>query len=498
MVVGWLASLLATAAFAEAQELVPAFEQKIEGGSILDVDATRILWVNSAHELRIRDRSTHVDSLVATIAGNAASLVNRGAVWAGGESVDGVVTTNGVPAGFQAAGLVAAWSANYKAYYRNIETHATTEVVPPNYMWTTLGPQYVSVAGNGDAVFTGAAFANAGGSGVKLGYRQRLTSANEFGFMPANAVTDGIDIVYIQSIAGGSFKLLGLIQGGGVLTGPGNEGVDTASGAVVLGTRAVLLPHVNYEVNHGWIAFVRPGVTDEALWVREPGAGYTMLTTGTVSIDGLNQVGEVIFIRQNVRYLAGPNRTTRQVSSAYGAWRAIGLQWCAVTTDTLSCLAGDRNDGGASDASPVSDGGSGAVDGGVIDGAAAPDLASAMDVADTALPTDAAPDAGTTPPDLAPEVGAIDLPSAPPDLASEAGGADLSNPPVDLAVEAGPRDATAPVDLTADVGPARAPSDDSGCSCDVSRRQDQGPPALLAAVFAVGVLLRRRRLANRR
>jgi hypothetical protein len=272
-----------------------ALVDELGPGPVLDIDSTRILFVG-ASGVSIKDR---VSGTVTVLAGGAPSygrLSSAGAVWVGGDWINGTYTPR-ANTGLIARGDWAAWS-----------VYGVTTITREN-LATGLTSVIPGSAGTAIASFDIDSGGNVAYSDYSSGFRihvvspagtDQVLSALSNGVLP---VIDGTNIVWQRHASGVRVALL-------LQTAAGAETLDPYSGAPLVTAQ----PDVGYRANDGWIAYTKVlaggGLT---AWTRSP-AGVQALATPLANVQaiaGLSPDGEIA-------YDVGPNsdRTNRYISAA--------------------------------------------------------------------------------------------------------------------------------------------------------------------------------------
>jgi hypothetical protein len=159
-VLGLVSFVLAAGGTALAAPRSLILEQSVPG-TIVDVDATRILWYPSLADpvLRMRPRGGTTDTVL-TGSSMTGYLTTFGAIWSTGEYKNGAFLPTVPARGLKARGSYATWSNATGLWHRNLDTSTDTLIraAPltfPFYAGTTSTVTVTSfeIADNGDVVY---------------------------------------------------------------------------------------------------------------------------------------------------------------------------------------------------------------------------------------------------------------------------------------------------------------------------------------------------------
>jgi hypothetical protein len=212
-------------------------------GTIVDLDATRILYVTGTN-LRVRTRGTaNETTITATFPNTAAFLTDQGAIWSGGEWNGAQVTANTgtwIARGSWALGRRGG-DETAECVVKNLATGVESIALPSsvgNYA------QCTDINENGDAILQ----AHEAPSFYQKVYRYRagtLTRLSNGGVGTTRFIsgrTDGTNVVYQWVLLGNS--------------PPQAKVLHTASGESTLaGVTGELKPDLDYALAEGWTAF---------------------------------------------------------------------------------------------------------------------------------------------------------------------------------------------------------------------------------------------------
>ncbi|MBV9950191.1 MAG: hypothetical protein JOZ69_25345 [Myxococcales bacterium] len=462
-------------------------EVAVGDGPILDFDATRILFAKDTN-LVLRPRSGGADMTLATgiVRGNFvgdpyltshAYLTSHGAIWAGGELRDDTISANAItPDGnseLAAKGDYAAWllagDAGATFYWRNIATDSTSALASN----LNLANNDLQIAANGDAVFSIVVFNSA--SSVD---QQKVILSRDGGaplVIPSafprfiGGQTDGVNVIYQQFLAGGTY-------GGTALYSSGTE--------IQLPACASLQPGI-YAVSGGWTAFEScASVTaPRVVYTRSPGgtiAQASVFNADTV-LDALDDTGTVVYHANGSRYVgaAGGGVPATFSDNTLGRVVALDGHWYEVVGQALLLYA--PTDAGAGVGGSLEDGASVPGDSGSGDGGAS----SSSDASSQAS------DGQSTASDASPQADGQGAVSDASSQSADAGSRGMSGS--DATIDAGMNPDAGAGTGTTD-GPADHPSGSSGgggCAAG-GRRSNTGAGIAMLMAIACGSLVRRR------
>lgn len=348
-------------------------------GQVLDVDATRILFVDDAG-VHVKDRASGVSTLVGP--GSPATetvghLCTAGAVWSHGDWLGGVTTTRS-PELVQANGEWAVrqpQSSDVGPVYRQDLTTGTVAQVSP-----TGAPIYGrgNVDAAGDVAYTRFTASTSsydihrvtvsGPDTVVVPSRSVVTS-------PVHPILDGPLVVFSSRHAAGRRSAILVLTPSGIVTLDPNFG----------GSYGFTAPYQSYRANGGWVAYNKVVGGTLTAWTRSP-AGVEALASPLSDariISGVSATGEVVYdvgtgtLRRHVS-AAGPAAPTKPlaIGGANGSMRDVGGTWYELLGRAVLRVdpsgSGTTPEGGApSDGGTTGDGGM-TPDGGPPSDASAP------------------------------------------------------------------------------------------------------------------------------
>jgi hypothetical protein len=249
---------------------------------VLDVDASRTLFADSANTVWMRDRTggTRTQVQASPYGGLTGYLLPLGAIFGreGNGRVyelrNGTVESPGTFAygRLAVAGSWAAWAGSSGGAFRRDLLTGATEGVGAGGAITTP-----DIGANGDLVWS---------DGIRVFRYQAFPVTSVVDSMGTSPLTDGTNVVYLRSASV-------TLWNGTTRTVLSNALVDPE-------------PHSHYEVNAGWVAYVvRDGGGATQVRVRSPGGTDTQVTSTAESalIRGLSPEGTLLFARSKRLYL---------------------------------------------------------------------------------------------------------------------------------------------------------------------------------------------------
>lgn len=332
-------------------------------GRVLDVDATRILFTD-CYGVKVKSR---VDGTISTLGPDTMATVTQGhlssvgAIWNGGDSVNGTYAARTTPAGFSARGDWAAWAATVDTtttlYRENLATGAVQTLAQSGAGGQPLG---VDVDVFGNAAFT-------------------LYTTTDFFLHRVS--TAGNDTVLTNSGVGGIIDDTNVVYTAhsSTFTRPALF-LDAAGTVTTLDTLNNVPPAISsyrdYRANDGWVAYRKlyDAMTGSFIVnTRAPNGTIALASayTNVARIDGLSATGEVAYVVGTTRYLSSAGVTNPTPAFSIGPagstgrdLRSIGADWYEIAGRNVYRL--DRS-GGQADAGADAGSNDAGIDAGVPD-----------------------------------------------------------------------------------------------------------------------------------